>query len=413
MPSVSDELVWNPSDPRVVADPYPAYRWLRAVAPVWRNEFAWVLSRHADVHDALRDPRLGTVGRDGKNPKDLTAAVEPPVGDRLRAHKGRWVLFQHAADHLSMRRLLNQGFTAASLHALRPTIEALVDRLLDDVRDETSFDFISRVAVPVPITMISEMFDMPHEHRGALHGLLEPLGRTMTGVPLNTDEMKDVDAAVVRFEDIIGDLVSVRRKQPGSDLLSLLLAPSSEDGSVLSDEDVIANAGILLFAGHETTVGLFGNGLLALLRHPTQRRNLREHPDLVKNAVEELLRYDAPVQWVGRVAHERLEYGGEVIETDELVWVLIGSACRDDSAYERADELQLDRPDPKVISFGRGPHLCIGASLARLEAQIAFPRILEVLRDFDLATDDVAYKPSSTLRCPAELVLTRERVPPH
>jgi cytochrome P450 len=250
------------------------------------------------------------------------------------------------------------------------------------------------------------LFDMPADHRGALHGLLEPLGRTMTGVPLTTSEMVEIDAAVARFEEIIGDLVAARRKRPGDDLLSMLVSPDV-DGSVLSDDEVVANAGILLFAGHETTIGLFGNGLLALLRNQAQRELLREHPEMVKNAVEELLRYDAPAQWVGRVAHEQLEYRGQRIEPDELVWVLIGSACRDEDAYERADALDLRRPDIRALSFGRGPHLCIGAPLARLEAHIAFPRILDALADFELASDEIRYNPSSTLRCPADLPLAR------
>jgi pimeloyl-[acyl-carrier protein] synthase len=404
---VSDTTVWDPRDPAVVADPYPAYRRLRAETPIWRNEFAWVLSHHADVQEALRDSRLGTVGRDGKNPKDLTAGVPPPTGDRTRAHKGRWVLFQHAEQHFALRRLLNKGFSGSSLELLRPTIEALVDRLLDEVRAEQSFDFISRFAVPVPVTMISEMFGMPDEHRAELHGFLEPLGRTMTGVPLTADELRDIDAAVERFEAVIADLVAERRKHPGDDLLTMLITTGPDDDGALTLDEIVGNAGILLFAGHETTVGLLGNGLLALLRNPEQRGILRSRPGLVRDAVEELLRFDAPVQWVGRIAHERLEYQGEVIEPDEFVWVLIGSACRDQAVYERADELDVQRADVRALSFGRGPHLCIGAPLARLEAQIALPRILDALDGFDLATDDVPYNPSSTLRCPAELHLTR------
>jgi pimeloyl-[acyl-carrier protein] synthase len=399
------ELIWDPADARHIADPYPAYSRLRREAPVWRHPYAWVLSRRADVEPALRDRRLLNHGLGGENLLEkLMDGLTPPVGERTRAHQRPWILFQSGSHHSLMRRLLNKGFSPASLERARGTVVEVVDDLVDRIRDEPRIEFMESVAVSLPVTMISELFAVPEELRPSLRNLLNPLSRTMTGVRMTDQVVTEVDRVVADFEDAMRELIGHRRLNPGDDMISLLVG---DNDAFVDESEVISNLGVLLFAGYETTAGLLGNGLLALLRHPEQRALLRNEPDLVPNAVEEMLRYDAPAQRVARVVHEPVEIGGQQIDRGELVWLLIGAANRDEDVWDDAATFDIRRPSPQPLSFGKGAHFCIGAPLARMEAQIAFPKLLTALGSYELDADPVVFNPSATLRAPSELWLTR------
>jgi len=402
---LDEQLIWDPADPGQIADPYPAYVRLRSEAPLWRHPSAWVLSRYADVEPALRDRRLLTHGLQGENLLEtLMEDLTPPIGERTRTHQRPWLLFQSGQHHTRMRRALSTGFGPKSMAQARHRVAAVVDDLVDRVRDEPRIEFVDSIAVSVPITVICELFDVPAELRPSLRNLLNPLTRTMLAVPMTDDSIADVDAAVADFEDAMRELIAVRRKRPGDDMVSLMV--HGEDAFV-EERDVLSNLGVLLFAGYETTVGLLSNGLLALLRHPEQRAALLREPGLVPNAVEEMLRYDAPTQRTARVVHEPVEIRGRRIERGELVWLLLGSANRDEDRWENASSFDIRRRSPQPLSFGKGPHFCIGAPLARLEAHLAFPKVLEALEGYELETDPVAYNPSATLRVPRELWLAR------
>ena len=400
------ELLWDPSNSAHIQDPYPAYANLRANAPLWRHPFAWVLSTAADIDVALRDRRLLNHGLEGQIlTARQTADVVSPVGDTTREHQKPWLLFQSGDHHSLMRRLLNRGFSASSLERVRPDVHRVVDGLVSRVRDEQSFDFIEEFAVALPVTMICELFGVPEEYRSSLRDLLGPLGRTMAAVPVTADAMRGVDQAVATFEDAMRVLIAERRAAPADDMISLLVGDQGD--AVMNEREVISNLGVLLFAGHETTVGLLGNGLLALMRNPEQRQALTQEPALAANAVEEMLRYDAPAQRVARVVHEPIEFQGTVLDRGDLLWLLLGSANRDPRAHQDPDKFDVARSEPKPLSFGKGPHFCIGAPLARMEAQIAFPALLPAIADFDMVTDEIAYNPTATLRAPAELWLGR------
>ena len=404
-PKTFGDLLWDPSNPEHIQDPYPAYEVLRTQAPLWRHPFAWVLSRSVDIEVAIKDRGLLNHGLEGQILiSRLTEEIVPPLGDITSRHQRPWVLFQSGDHHSLMRRLLNRGFSASSLERIRPEVHRVVDELTARVVDEPTFDFMEQFALALPITMISELFDVPEELRASLKDLLGPLGLTMAAVPVTAPVMQQVDEAVATFEEAMSVLIAERRANPGDDMISLLVGDKAE--GVMSDRDVLSNLGVLLFAGYETTVGLLGNGMLALMRNPEQRELLTNDPGLIDNAVEEMLRYDAPAQRVARVVHEPIEFHGQVLERGDLLWLMLGSGNRDPDVYVEPEKFDVQRRDPKPLSFGRGPHFCIGAPLARMEAQIVFPAILPVIARYELASE-VSYNPSATLRAPTELILSR------
>jgi cytochrome P450 len=404
--TASGELLWDPANPDHIQDPYPAYEILRAHAPVWRHPVAWVLSTMQDVEPALRDRRLLNHGLEGEHlMARVIGGLPAPIGEVTHRHQSPWILFQSGDHHALMRRLLNRGFSASSLERVRPAVHRVGDDLSARVRDEPRFDFMEEFAFALPIAMISELFAVPLEMRPLLRQLLGPLGRTMTGVAVTAEVMTEVDEAVREFEDAMRTLIAERRLRPSDDMISLLIGDDAD--GVMSEREVLSNLGVLLFAGYETTVGLLGNGLFALLRHPEQRELLCREPLLATNAVEEMLRYDAPTQRVARIVHEPVEIRGQVLQRGELVWPMLGSANRDPEAHADPDRFDVRRTDPKPLSFGKGPHFCIGAPLARMEAQIAFPTLLPAIRSHNLADDVVRYNPTATLRAPSELWLER------
>jgi len=399
------ELIWSPSNIDQIADPYPAYERLRREAPLWRHPLAWVASRHSDVELLMRDRRLLNHGLDGQSLMDkVMVDVTPPLGEATRAHQRPWVLMQSGEHHALMRRLLNRGFSPRSLERARPLANAIVDELIIRMRDEPRFDFVEEFALPLPITMICELFGVPEEFRPSLRNLLSPLGKTMTGVPMTDSDMEAVDSAVIAFEEAMQVLIAERRRRPGDDMISLLVDES--DGPV-DEREVVSNLGVLLFAGHETTIGLFANGILALLRNPEQRTMLEQDPSLTDNAVEEVLRFDAPAQRIARIVHTSFELQGITLERGDLVWLLLGSANRDEEVYADADVFDIRRHPRQPLAFGKGPHFCIGAPLARLEAQVAFPKLLRELAGYELLERPLTYNPSATLRAPSELWLGR------
>jgi cytochrome P450 len=280
------------------------------------------------------------------------------------------MLVLNPPDHTRLRRLVSGAFTARRVQALRPAVARMVDDLLDAMTGEV--DFIGAFAFPLPVNVIGELLGVPAEDRAQF----QPLVRDWTQIMevLTPDVVSHADRAAAAIRDYLADLVAQRRRRPSGDLISALIA-AGEVGDRLSEDELITMSGLLFAAGFETTSNLLANGLAALLAHPQQLRLLRERPDLGQAAVEELVRFDSPVQLITRVVADPVELGGTEVAEGERVVAYLGAGNRDPERFADPDELRLDRADNAPLSFGGGIHYCLGAPLARLEAQVALPAL--------------------------------------
>lgn len=385
------DLGFNPMDPEFVADPYPTYHRLRAEDPVHYSPLGfWVLTRYEDVVTALRDPRL--------TKEALAAFVAARFGAPLPA-MGQSMLDRDPPDHTRLRGLVSKAFTPRVVEGLRPRIQQIVDELLARVVDAGSMDVIEEFAYPIPVAVICEMLGVPLEDHERFKGWSLDIARGLDLIWLGPDSETGRRSIAARhaLSDYFRELIAERRGAPRGDLLSALIA-TEEAGDTLSEIELLATCILLLIAGHETTVNLIGNGTLALLRHPDQLRRLRENPGLIGSAVEELLRYDGPVQRSARIPSEDVTIGGRTIGKGELVMPFIGAADRDPLQFKQPDSLDIGRVDNRHIAFGWGIHFCLGAPLARLEGQIAIDCLVQRLPKLTLATDRPEYRQSLTLR---------------
>jgi cytochrome P450 len=379
------------------ANPYPAYRFLRQMAPIWRMPAGqWIVSTHAGCTAVLRDPHFGREDTAGITPE---MAKEPAI-----ASLSRMMLLRDPPAHTRLRGLVSKAFTARRMEALRPRVTGIVDGLIDAVKDQGGMDIMRDFAKKLPVTVICDMLGIPESDRAPFMADNEVRGRILDPVPLSRAELDQANQAVSATQGYFRTLFAYRRKHPGDDLTSALLA-ARENDDALTDDEALANIGLLFVAGHETTTNLIGNGLLALHRNPEQLQRLQEKPELIPNAVEELLRYDSPVQLTGRMALRDCDVQGRKIAKGEHVITLLGAANRDPAAYEGDPEmLDVGRPGVRAISFGGGIHHCLGAQLARIEGEVALSRLLARLPGLRLLdVESVAWKPTITLRGPRSL----------
>lgn len=384
---------FDPLDPAFVADPYPVYHRLRARDPVHRHALGfYALTRYDDVAALLRDPRFGKSG--------YQALFEARLGP---APAGRWLvlsmLFRDPPDHTRLRGLASQAFTPRAVERLRPRIEALVEGLLDRAEDAGRMETIAELAYPLAVTVISEMLGVPPGERETIKQWSLDLARALDAIalPVGPEVVERGRRAAAGMVDRFRALVEARRRRPGPDLLSGLVA-AEEAGDRLTEDELLATCVLLYVAGHETTVNLIGNGLHALLRHPGQWRRLREDPRGLPAAVEELLRYDGPVQRVGRIALTDVELAGVRIPEGSLVLGFLGAANRDPAHFPDPDRLDVTRDQPRHLAFGYGAHYCLGAPLARLEAVITLGALLRRFPGLALEGPGPSWRPSSTLR---------------
>jgi cytochrome P450 len=389
-------------------DPYPIYTQLREAAPVLKSPFGgWMVTRYDAVDRVLRSNAFRT-------PRGFRPANDPagpprfdPEGS-MTLHRRHWLLFQSGETHTRLRKLIMKVFTPRAVRSLAPRIEALAGELLQPALERGSMEVIGDLAYPLPATVICELLGIPAEDRDRNRQWAAHTAATID-IALTTDaQIKAAEAAMDEWDAYIRGLLAARRKQPGGALLDDLLAVE-EDGARLTEDEIAANATFLFLAGHETTTNLVGNGLLALLRHPEQMAKLRATPGLVENAIEELLRFDPPVQFAPRVALEQIEIEGVQVEPEIPIALSLGSANRDPRRHERPDELDVARAEPKPLSFGGGPHYCVGAALARLEGKAAFSALLGSTRTISLAGDRPVWRASLGLRGLEALPVTLER----
>jgi len=362
----STEVEFNPFLPEFHANPYPFYHRLRAADAVHQTPMGlWVLTRYDDVVTALRDPRFGREGFE-----QMLAAVYGD--DTTNASRPRSMLFRDPPDHTRLRGLVSQAFTPRVIERMRSHIQEIVDRLLDRVQNAKAMDVIEDLAYPLPVTVICEMLGVPTEAHAGIRQWSADIARSLDAIGMPSDEgvVKRGRLARQAMLDYFRGIIPERRQNPRDDLLSLLIA-AEEQGDKLTEGELLITCNLLFVAGHETTVNLIGNGLFALLNHPDQLDKLRENPTLIPSAVEELLRYDSPVQRTARITNTDVELDGRKIAKGSMVIAAIGAANRDPAHFPDPDRLDITRRDNRHIAFGFGIHFCLGAPLARLEGQIA------------------------------------------
>lgn len=404
----------------VAHDPYSLYEVLRDAGPVvWSDEVhggAWVLTRYADIVAALQDPRLSAARADafaqqldGARQRQLTAFTEA---------FGRWLLFLDGPHHSRLRKALNYGFKPAVLEALRPKIERLVDELLlpllsPDMNTHSGyspseFDFIREFAHPLPARVIAEMLGVPEAEQPRFIGWSDDIVAFMGSLSAGFETALRAQDALLAMTAHFGELLARRAVAQNElqDLTGLLLA-AQRRGEFATDQELLAQCSMFFAAGHETTRNLLGNGLHALLGHPDQAALLRADPGLMPWALRELLRYDSPVQFTGRRACEDLTLHGCTIRHGEHVLLLIGAGNRDPDRFTDPDRLDLTRDQGPPLSFGYGPHVCIGATLSYLEAGIAFARLVADLPGIHCLDADPRWVDNPAFRGLQSLRLTR------
>jgi cytochrome P450 len=376
--------VYNPFEPGFTDDPYPQYKLLRDADPIHQSPFGlWVLFGYDDVLRFLRDSDLSVEERFA-NPGPLTELAKEVIGDD--AERGSYAMLNRdPPDHTRLRRLVSKAFTPRMIDGLTPRIRQLVDDALNSIGGRGEAEIIGDLAFPLPFQVITELLGMPETDVEQLREWSGLLVRTLEPV-LDEDALRAIAVAGQSMTDLIKEAIAWKRRNLSSDLLSGLIA-AEENGDVLSEDELADQVMLLYIAGHETTVNLIGNGTLALLRDRTQLGLLHENLDLAPNAVEELLRFDSPVQMSRRITLREVEIAGRTIEAGAFVVLVLASANRDPQRWgENADCVDITRGDAKGhLSFGGGHHLCLGAALARLEAQLAIGELIRRFPRIELA----------------------------
>jgi cytochrome P450 len=360
----------------------------------------WTLSHYADVTELLRSKN--SVENRNMGPSVFRDLVEATTGGQPTRALGLSMLDRDPPDHTRLRKLVTKVFTVRAVSALEPRVAELVDAALDRLGEAGGGDAIEALAYPLPFTVICELLGMPQTDHGALRELAAILVGSLEPV-IDPARLAQIDRAGKEIAERIGAAIADKRRQPGEDLLTALINAES-DGDKLTDDELVAQVTLLYVAGHETTVNLIANGTLALLRNPDQARLMRERPDLDVNAVDELLRYDSPVQMSRRITLAPYEVAGQLIPAGAFVQAGLASANRDEDFWgPDAGELRLDRANAKAhLSFGGGPHHCLGAALARLEGRVAITRLIRRFPDLEL-DGEVAWNGRLNLRGPSAL----------
>lgn len=395
--AAGEDPVLDLKAPANVQDPFPVYRELRDRDPVhWsENQSAWVVSRYTDVLEVFNHPERFSSDRFRK--LDPRYASERPEVKAVGEVLGDWLVFRDPPDHTRLRGLLQKSFTPRHLEKNRKRIQTTIDDLLDLAAGRGEMDFVREFAFPLPALVIATLLGAPAEDIEPIKCWSDRLAAYLGGAVDGRDNFGEARVGLANLVDYFDSLLRERRGRPRNDLVDLLLRAEHE-GDTLSEEEVVSNCVLLLFAGHETTTNLLGNGLFHLLRHPRQHDRLREDPALLPSAVEEFLRFDGPVPATAKVATEDVEWHGRKIERGQMVLPLMASANRDPRHFEEPDSLDVGRRSNRHLGFGFGIHFCLGAPLARLEAQLAFDALLRRLRGLTLVSREPRWKSMLFLR---------------
>ena len=391
-------------DPEIALNPYPIYTSLRNEAPVYWDETvqAWLISRYDDVISILFDTT------------HFTTVIPPLSLSDTQRESRRQILeivsvlmdFVEPPNHIRLRRLVSKAFSN-EIEGAAEKIQQVVNNLLDAVQANGQMDVISDLAAPLPITLLVELLGVPAKESAVLGQWGANLNRVIGNIPTTPEEDKHILQNIQDMNNYFRVLLEQRRQNPKNDLISAL-ALVEEQGDKLSDDEILINIGLLLAAGTGTPTHLIGTGLLSLLQHPDQMQKLQDNPSLIGSAVEEFLRYDAPLQWAIRFATEDMEMHGQLICKNQTILVGLGSANRDEKHFPNPDQFDITREDNHHLAFGYGPHACMGAPFLRLQVQNAISIILKRLRNLRFATIDIEWVYAPAFRALKSLPVTFE-----
>jgi len=383
---------FNPLEQKFRDDPYPIYDYLRTKEPVHQNIFGnWTITRYQDIKTVLNNPSFQN--------KDLPKSLEQKnkyfqgEGKNINALASsipKWLFYLEPPDHSRMRRLVSKAFTPRVVEELRPQIQATANELIDVVENRGSMDIMSEYASPLPIITISKLLGIPLDNSSKVHHWAAEIVHVMSDRLLSQQAYEKINQAFVEFNQYLREIISEKTSNPQQDLISELIRTSYQTEK-LNEEELLATCIQLFGAGEETTVNLLGNGMLTLLRHPEAMEQLKQSPEIIPSAVEEILRYESPVQQIRRVAIEDTVLGGKKIKAGEYVELYLGAANRDPEQFLNPNQLNLTRPDNHHLAFADGIHHCLGAPLARVQAQIAINTIFHRLPNLQLQTNKLEW----------------------
>ena len=399
----SPALTFDPLSAEAIRDPYTAMAPLQAEAPVYWSDVlgAWVVTRYDDIRDAFRNPRLSS-----DRIRPFIERAPAPMQDTLKPlgdHLNLWAVFTDPPDHTRLRGLMNRAFTTRAVEALRPEIARIVNRLLDDIDAEIErsgsleFDLIHAFAYPLPALVIAHMLGVPERDVDTLKRWSDLLAKFVLTSRSDPQKYRMASDGIVEMEAWFRRFLEEHRASGAEDVTTGLL-DARDEGDRLTTDELVACCVLLLFAGHETTTQLLANGMRALIENPAQMADLRAHLDdigLVRNAVEEMLRFDGPSLSMVRVATEDFEWHGRRVATGERLFLMMCIGNRDPRVFPEPNRFDIRRDEAKKnFAFGYGIHFCIGAPLARLEAEIAFPLLLRRYPEIAMAEDDPPWSDS-------------------
>ncbi|KIL42340.1 hypothetical protein SD70_01240 [Gordoniibacillus kamchatkensis] len=381
-------------------DPYPFYAYLLEHEPLYyiQERGFWVASRYEDVNFILKDPLFVREYRNAVPQQHLQELPQPqsernPLGKLL----DNWMLFRDPPVHTRLRSLVSHAFTPRTMDRLKPKIRAIAEQLAAWMAEQPQPDLIASFAFPLPVIVIAEMLGVPPEDRELFKDWSHTFARVLEGTDGSPEFAQQAGKAAEQIADYFRRLIAARKSAPREDMISDLIA-AQEQADALTDQELIATCVLLLVAGHETTVNLIGNSVLTLLNHPEQHARLLEKPELAASAVEEVLRYESPVQMTSRLASADCEIGGRTIRQGQSVNVMLGAANRDPAKFERPDRFDIGRSPNRHLAFASGPHFCLGAPLARMEGELAMAALLERFPQMRLADEKPNWRPNILFR---------------
>ncbi|HEY1354229.1 MAG TPA: cytochrome P450 [Ktedonobacteraceae bacterium] len=400
--------IFNLMEPEVFADPYALYDQLYSYGPIYWDDYlkGWVCTGYEVVHTALRIPqvsnhRVVTIEELEELGLSDLAPLYTPLLEQL--------IFIDPPKHTRLRNLMGKVFTPRKVDLMKDYLQRLVDLMLADVYERGQMDVIAQIAFPLPLRVISELLGVPVEDHQQLKKWSDDYAAMLGSFQYIPDNPEEILQSLNEMSAYFLNIIREYRQHPKDNLLSDLII-AQEQGSALDNDELIANCIFLLAAAHETTTNLIGNGMLTLLRYPDQLELLQGDRSLMESAIEEMLRYESPAQYISRKAGEDFVLGGKQIKKGQPLLLVLGAANRDPTRFADPTRFDIRRESNKHVAFGHGAHFCFGAPLARLEAHIAFTTMLDRLPDMQLATGDVVWRTNMNLRGLAALPVTFERV---